>query len=191
MATSDDVITIAELRGDIGLSSEEDDARLSAYRSAAISLVEKWTDRVILDRTGQRFGGRLGRLDGCMLFNASDVVQPSTLDIRYRPSSSRPGAARTATVSMSASEVTDKVMVGDRDVMIYAPDDGWPSMSSIPYPEATFSQGIAAAHIPDPWKIAVSFLAREMYEGNMLDSIPRGSFVSVLLRPWTLTLTDR
>ena len=177
MATLDDVTTIPELRGYLGLSTTSDDQRIGVHREAAVEFIEAHTARNILDRTveAEATGGQYDDL----MFYVADCKTVVTQTVAYRREADGPGFAKGASFSVEA----DRIRILADTVTIRPTSDGWPAKCDGTFYGAEFEVGMGDDDIPPCIREATSMLVRELYEGSAMDAIPLGSMAASILSP--------
>ena len=185
MASLDEVATVAELREFLDLATVDDQARLEAHRRTAVDLIEKYTGRHILDRSGEDAVTAVGYglENGDLQFFIRDpVIGAGGHQVDYRPASADPGFERTGNVQIAR----ERILVKETAVIMRPDGDGWPErQSDIPF-AATFDVGIPTGRLPEPFRDAVKFLVRELYEASALDALPASSILGTILAPYAV-----
>ena len=176
MASLDDLSTVDELRDYLGLTSTEDDGKITGHRDAAAELIEAFTSRNLLDRsvTVEASGGTCSDL----VFWVGDAKPiAASLAIDFRRPTDGPGFARGASVSCPV----DRIDVRPDRVICRPDENGWPEREERTLYAATIAAGMADGEVPAAIREATRLLVRELYEGSAMDVIPVGSIVGSLL----------
>ena len=182
MATPEEALPLADLREDLGIRSSLRDRRLARHRAAALAHVEQLVARNIVDRDDVEVRACIPeRADQVIRFPVLDAKAPgagAALAVRYRAAASARGPTRDATV-----DAGDVAIFFDR-VEAWPPAEGWPAMREEAGVSIRVAAGMAADELPAEWAQAATLVARELYEGNALDSLPSGGVVDRLVRPY-------
>lgn len=189
MAAADDVITVPALRAALGGVGDTEDARLEAHRRAAISHIERWTNRSIIDRTGWASGAGDFTLTGDpvseIVFDVSDVKDGDFV-FRHSPPGTDPSFnyVTLETLTLPSARVS-----ADHALLRILPPDGrrgWGEIITLefPAPSVIVDRGMAAADIPPQWSEACALIVRALYDGSAFDALASNSALTLLLSPW-------
>lgn len=160
MAVADGIISNARLRQAIGEVGNSNDATLTAYRDAAIALVEKYVGRNIIDRAGHR-----SELDDFETMDMPDAItfrmpdlKDGTFVLHYSNYDDDPKGATDQTMSISTDSST---VCRTRDgVMILSGSTAWGSVlrTEYPTPYIVGDVGMVVEDIPTPWIEAIAVM---------------------------------
>lgn len=194
MATLDNVITLPRLRDAVGGISDSD-TELDPYRKAAIAWLEKYTGRVIVDRTNRQsppdaFGYSL--YPDMIWFWMPDIKSDATITLNHSTPMDDPAGRPSQTEAITLNDDARRTLLDFDGLILYggAPDALWNGKIRYdhPTPYITVStQGMDSADIPAEWGQAVALIVRALYDGTAYDDIGKHSSLKLLLMPWTPT----
>ena len=201
MASPDDLITLPRLREGLGIVGDSQDSNLSAYRSAALGYIERYTGRSILNREGweseesdfeykPRMTARWTQEmfpDG-LFFRISDIQADSEVTLLFSNEDDDPAgkAAQSEQVAVSSARVN----LFHDGILIYPDPDHraqfWSDRIRLEYPVPRLicNRGMPAGIIPAEWGSAAELIVRAIFDGSAYDAMDTRSALGMLLAPF-------
>ena len=178
MASLEEALPLAELRRELRLRSAADDVLLVRHRAAAIAFVSRYIGRAIVSAADVevRVPAPTGARDVVSFFVADPVAPDGALAVKYRAFSRGRGPSRPDSI-----DAGDKVAYRNR-IDAWPPADGWPDWRLEAGFAVVVGVGVPAGDLEPEWGQAAVLVARELYEGNILDALPSQNVVERLLR---------
>lgn len=183
-ASASDLIAIDQLRDATGVVGNAEDTTLEALRDAAVSHLEDYTHRKLIDGTvisrPVDFGykSRTGELT----FRMSDVKTTSNLVIAYAAQDADPTGTGDQSETILAND--PRIILTTHYARIYpASDTYWTEIMRLkdPVPRLTATCGLAVADVPAEFNIAIRLIVRSLYLGTAYDQLPTDNQLSMLL----------